>query len=92
MASGPIIKSVEPLHVGQFLFVRVETDNNIVGWGEGGVWGHIEAAATAVTRFAEYLVGKPAFTIEHHWNVMHRFSYFQGLAINAAISGIDIAL
>ncbi|THX75470.1 hypothetical protein D6D04_07367 [Aureobasidium pullulans] len=92
MASGPIIKSVEPLHVGQFLFVRVETDNNIVGWGEGGVWGHIEAAATAVKRFAEYLVGKPAFTIEHHWNVMHRFSYFQGLAINAAISGIDIAL
>ncbi|KAK5064582.1 hypothetical protein LTR84_000415 [Exophiala bonariae] len=92
MPVSPTIKSVVPLHVGQFLFVRIETDDGVVGWGEGGVWGHIEAAATAVTRFAEYLNGKTAFSIEHHWNVMHRFSYFQGLAINAAISGIDIAL
>lgn len=92
MAPSPIISSVSPLHVGQFLFVRIETDNGVVGWGESGVWGHIEAGATAVTRFGEYLVGKQAFAIEHHWNVMHRFSYFQGTAINAAISGIDIAL
>jgi galactonate dehydratase len=92
MSTKPIIKSLVPLHVGQFLFVRIETDGGIVGWGESVVWGHIEAGATAVSRFSEYLVGKPAFDIEHHWNVMHRFSYFQGSAINAAISGIDIAL
>ncbi|KAI8938474.1 hypothetical protein NX059_004366 [Plenodomus lindquistii] len=90
--ANPLIKSVQPLHVGQFLLVRIETDSGVTGWGEAGVWGHIEAGATAVSRFAEYLVGKPAFDIEHHWNVMHRFSYFQGTAINAAISGIDIAL
>ncbi|CAK7221475.1 hypothetical protein SBRCBS47491_004538 [Sporothrix bragantina] len=87
-----IIKSVEALHVGQFLLVKIVTEQGITGWGEAGVWGHIEAAGAAVRRFAEYLVGKPAFCIEHHWNVMHRFSYFQGIAINAAISGIDIAL
>src|ERR1700709_1285609 len=87
-----IIKSVEPLHVGQFMFCRVTTDQGIIGYGEAGIWGHIEAAATCIKRFAEYLVGKSAFDIEHHWNVMHRFSYFQGLAINAAISSIDIAL
>ncbi|KAL2782599.1 enolase C-terminal domain-like protein [Aspergillus keveii] len=92
MSKQQIIASVEPLHVGQFLFVKIVTNHGVVGWGEGGVWGHIEAAATSVKRFAEYLVGKPAFCIEHHWNVMHRFSYFQGLAINAAISAIDIAL
>ncbi|KAH6619050.1 enolase C-terminal domain-like protein [Boeremia exigua] len=92
MTAAPPIKSVTPLHVGQFLFVRIETEDGLVGWGESGVWGHIEAGATAVSRFAEYLVGKSAFDIEHHWNVMHRFSYFQGMAINAAISGIDIAL
>ena len=87
-----IIKSVKPLHVGQFMFVRIETDQGIVGYGEAGIWGHITTAATAISRFGEYLVGKRAFDIEHHWNVMHRFSYFQGLAINAAISAIDIAL
>lgn len=92
MSKQQTIASIEPLHVGQFLFVKIVTNHGVVGWGEGGVWGHIEAAATSVKRFAEYLVGKPAFCIEHHWNVMHRFSYFQGLAINAAISAIDIAL
>ncbi|KAH7384678.1 enolase C-terminal domain-like protein [Pyrenochaeta sp. MPI-SDFR-AT-0127] len=92
MSTKPVIKAVAPLHVGQFLFVRIETDGGVVGWGEAGVWGHIQAGATAVERFAEYLAGRPAFDIEHHWNVMHRFSYFQGMAINAAISGIDIAL
>ena len=86
------IKLVEPLHVGQFMFVRITTDEDITGFGEAGIWGHITAASTAISRFAEYLVGKKAFDIEHHWNVMHRFSYFQGLAINAAISAIDIAL
>lgn len=95
MATPPvdqIIKTIEPLHVGQFMFVRIETNQGIIGYGEAGIWGHIEAAATAIRRFAEYLVGKRAFDIEHHWNVMHRFSYFQGLAINAGISAIDIAL
>lgn len=86
-----IIK-VEPLHVGQFMFVRISTDEDIVGFGEAGTWGHIQAAGACITRFAEYLEGKDPFPIEHHWNVMHRFSYFQGLAENAAISAIDMAL
>jgi galactonate dehydratase len=86
------ITKVEPLHVGQFMYCRIETDEGIVGVGEAGAWGHIEASGAAIRRFAEYLVGKNANEIEHHWNVMHRFSYFQGLAINAAISAIDIAL
>ncbi|KAF4500528.1 2- oxo-3-deoxygalactonate 6-phosphate aldolase [Fusarium agapanthi] len=39
-----IIKSVVPLYVGQFMFVRIETDQGIVGYGEAGNWGHIAAA------------------------------------------------
>jgi galactonate dehydratase len=86
------ITRVTPIHAGQFLFVRIETDTGIHGIGEAGSWGHIEAANAALARFADYLVGKDPSRIEHHWNVMHRFTYFQGLAINAAISAIDIAL
>ncbi|MBC8159345.1 MAG: mandelate racemase/muconate lactonizing enzyme family protein [Alphaproteobacteria bacterium] len=86
------INRVTPIHAGQFLFVRIETDSGIHGIGEGGSWGQIEAAAAAITKFASYLEGQDPFPIERHWNVMHRFSYFQGLAINAAISAIDIAL
>lgn len=86
------ITKVEPLHVGQFMFARIETDAGLVGVGEGGAWGQLEASAAAIARFAEYLVGKDPFAIEHHWNVMHRFGYFQGVAINSGISAIDIAL
>ncbi|HWK71081.1 MAG TPA: mandelate racemase/muconate lactonizing enzyme family protein [Burkholderiaceae bacterium] len=86
-----IIK-VEPLHIGQFMFARISTDEGITGFGEAGTWGHIQAAGACIHRFAEYLEGKDPFPIEHHWNVMHRFSYFQGLAENAAISAIDMAL
>ena len=86
------ITKVTPIHAGQFLFVRIETDAGIHGVGEGGSWGQIEAAKAAIAKFGVYLVGQDPFPIEHHWNVMHRFSYFQGLAVNAAISAIDIAL
>ena len=86
------ITKIEPIHAGQFLLVRIDTDTGIHGVGEGGAWGHIEASVTAVDKLATYLEGKDPLPIEHHWAVMHRFSYFQGHAINAAISAIDIAL
>jgi galactonate dehydratase len=86
------IKSVEPLLIDRFLYVRVETDNGYSGVGESGAWGHLEASAEAVRKFAEYLVGKDPRPIEHHWNVMQRFQHFSGAAINGAISAIDVAL
>lgn len=86
------IESVEPVRVGQFLFVRILAENGELGLGEAGAWGHVPATVAAVETFAEYLVGESAFEIERHWNVMHRFAHFTGAAINAAISAIDIAL
>ena len=47
------IVKVEPLHVGQFMFARIETDAGLVGFGEAGAWGHIEASGAAIRRFAE---------------------------------------
>jgi galactonate dehydratase len=86
------ITKVTPIQAGQFMFVRIETDAGIRGVGEGGSWGQIEAAMAAAAKFATYLEGKDPFPIEHHWAMMHRYSYFQGMAVNAAISAIDIAL
>jgi galactonate dehydratase len=86
------IASVEALHVGQFLYARIRTEAGLTGYGEAGSWGHIEAAKAALEKFGKYLVGKDANQIEHHWNVMQRFSHFRGTAINAAVSAIDIAL
>ena len=86
------IVKVDPLFVDRFLFVRVETDGGIVGFGESGAWGHLEASGEAIRKFGEYLVGKDPRRIEHHWNVMQRFQHFTGAAISGAVSAIDVAL
>ncbi|UTW52410.1 galactonate dehydratase [bacterium SCSIO 12827] len=86
------ITKITPKLISKYLFVEIETDAGITGLGECGSWGQLEAAQTAVEKFADYLIGKDPGPIEHHWNVMHRFSHFRGAAICGAISAIDIAL
>jgi galactonate dehydratase len=86
------ITRVSPVRAGQFLFARIETDAGLHGIGEAGCWGALEAAEAAIAKFAGYLEGRDPGPIEHHWNVLHRDAYYQGAAINAAISAIDIAL
>ncbi len=86
------ITRIQSYMVSKFLFVEVETDAGFTGLGECGSWGQLEAAQTAIEKFADYLVGKDPTAIEHHWNIMHRFSHFRGAAICGAISAIDIAL
>ena len=86
------ITRVEPLLVDRFLYVRVHTDAGIVGLGESGTWGQLEASAAAIVKYGDYLIGKDPFPIEHHWNVMLRANHFTGAAITGAVSAIDIAL
>ncbi|HEX3995425.1 MAG TPA: D-galactonate dehydratase, partial [Acetobacteraceae bacterium] len=86
------ITKVEPLLLDRFLYVRVQTDSGIVGIGESGTWGQLEASAAAIAKYGDYLVGKDPFPIEHHWNVMLRANHFTGGAITGAVSAIDIAL
>ncbi|MBI4310314.1 MAG: galactonate dehydratase [Chloroflexi bacterium] len=80
------------MFVDRYLFVQVHTDEGIVGLGESGTWGFLEASAAAVEKFGRYLVGKDPLRIEHHWQTMYRSSHFRGAAIMGAISAIDIAL
>ena len=87
------ITSVETYPVDRYLFVKVHTDEGIVGYGEAGAWGHMEATEAAIRlKFAPYLVGKDPLLIEHHWQTMYRTGHFRGAAIMAGISAIDIAL
>ena len=47
-----------------YLFVQVYTDAGIVGLGEAGNWGYLQATAAAIEKFADYLIGKDPFRIE----------------------------
>ena len=84
------ITSVETLPIDRYLFVQVHTDEGIVGLGEAGTWGFLEAAEQVVNKFAKYLVGEDPLRIEHHWQYMYRSTHFRGAAIMGAISALDI--
>src|SRR5918999_2726765 len=86
------ITRVEPIQVDRYMFVQVHTDAGIVGLGESGAWGYLEASEAVVRKFAHYLVGEDPLRIEHHWQYMYRSSHFRGAGIMGALSAIDIAL
>ena len=77
----------------RWLFLKVETDEGIVGWGEPVVEGRALTVQAAVHELQDYLIGKDPFLIEDHWNVMYRGGFYRGGAVHmSAISGIDQAL
>ena len=77
----------------RWLFLKIETDEGIVGWGEPVIEGRALTVQTAVGELMEYLIGKDPMNIEDHWNVMYRSGFYRGGPIlMSAIAGIDQAL
>lgn len=94
------ITKVEPVLLtgirayGPWLFVRVETADGFVGWGEGTNFPGVQPIAVAIRNLSSVVVGESAWDIEKLWNKMYRFLYYNGMGgvVMAAISAIDIAL
>ncbi|WP_414499627.1 mandelate racemase/muconate lactonizing enzyme family protein [Zymobacter sp. IVIA_12111.31 C1] len=76
----------------RYMFVEVDTDEGLVGIGESGTWGFLEASAGAINTLRTYLIGQDPLRIEHHWQYMYRCWHFRSAAIMGAISAVDIAL
>lgn len=77
----------------RWLFLRMETDSGIVGWGEPIVEGRAHTVKAAVEEMSEYLIGKDPLRIEDHWQVLYRGGFYRGGPIlTSAISGIEQAL
>ena len=77
----------------RWLFLKMETDEGITGWGEPIVEGRADTVRTAVEEFKDYLIGKNPMIIEDHWQVMYRGGFYRGgPEVMSAISGIDQAL
>lgn len=77
----------------RWLFLKIETDEGITGWGEPVIEGKAATVKTAVEELMESLIGKNPMHIEDHWNVMYRSGFYRGGPIlMSAIAGIDQAL
>lgn len=88
------IRSLELFKVPpRWLFLKIETDCGITGWGEPVIEGKAETVAAAVEEMREYLIGKDARHIEDIWQTLYRGAFYRGGPIlSSAISGIDQAL
>ena len=77
----------------RWLFLKIETDAGLVGWGEPVIEGKAATVAAAVAELMENLIGKNPLNIEDHWQVMYRGGFYRGGPIlMSAIAGIDQAL
>ena len=78
----------------RWLFLRVETDTGLVGWGEPVVEGRAHTVRAAVEELMDaYLVGEDPLPVEDHWQTMYRGGFYRGgPVLMSAIAGIDQAL
>ncbi|WP_223594439.1 galactonate dehydratase [Neobacillus bataviensis] len=77
----------------RWLFLKIETDEGVTGWGEPVIEGKAATVKAAVHELMENLISKDPLRIEDHWNVMYRSGFYRGGPIlMSAISGIDQAL
>ena len=76
-----------------YVFVKIETNDGVVGWGEGTLEGKANAVIACVGDFKEFLIGADPMLVEHHWQSMYVHSFYRaGPVMGSAISGIDQAL
>jgi len=81
--------SVKP----RWLFLAIDTDEGIVGWGEPVIEGRAASVAAAVEELSSYLIGKDPLRINDHWQTLYRGGFYRGGPIlMSAIAGIDQAL
>ncbi|MEZ3436268.1 MAG: galactonate dehydratase [Lachnospiraceae bacterium] len=88
------VKAVETFQVKpRWLFVKIETDEGITGWGEAVLEGKGTVVEEAVKVFGREIIGKNPMDIEHIFHLLYRGSFYRGGAILvSAISGIEQAL
>ncbi|MEG6569804.1 galactonate dehydratase [Thermoanaerobacterium thermosaccharolyticum] len=76
----------------RWIFLKIETDEGISGWGELISGTKTETVVAGAYEIGEYIIGRDPRQIEDIWQVLYR-SFFRGGPINMTIlSGIEMAL
>ncbi len=88
------ITRLETIHVRpRWLFLKVHTDEGLVGLGEPVVEGRARTVEAAVHEIGRYLIGQDPRKIEHHWQAIYRGQFYRGgPVLVSALSGIEQAL
>ena len=77
----------------RWLFLKITTDEGIVGWGEPVIEGRARTVETAVHELSDCLIGRDPASINDLWQTLYRGGFYRGGPIlMSAIAGIDQAL
>ncbi len=77
----------------RWVFLKIETDEGITGWGEPILESRPDTSIAAVKEFEPFLIGEDPTRIEHLFQRMYRGVFYRGDSIlMSAISGIEQAL
>jgi len=77
----------------RWLFLAIDTDEGITGWGEPVLEGKAHTVAAAVKEMSSDLIGRDPRQINDIWQVLYRGGFYRGGPIlMSAIAGIDQAL
>jgi galactonate dehydratase len=77
----------------RWLFVRVETEDGAVGWGEASLEGWAEAVDGAFEALRDRFIGHDARRIEDIWQVAFRGGFYRGgPVLMSALAGLEQAL
>lgn len=77
----------------RWMFLKIETDEGVCGWGEPVIEGRTRSVEAAVHELGEALIGQDPARINDLWQVMYRGGFYRGGPIlMSAIAGFDQAL
>src|SRR5271167_230398 len=59
--------SLTPTSDRPYVFVKLETNQGLIGWGEGTLEGKASAVMACVNDFKDFLMGADPMQVEHIW-------------------------
>src|SRR5215210_453281 len=93
---GPDMKigRIDTFHVPpRWMFVRIESGDGAVGWGEASLEGHAEAVDGAFEALRDRFLGHDPRRIEDIWQIAYRGGFYRGgPVLMSALAGLEQAL
>src|SRR5437773_2690652 len=82
------------MQYGNYVLVKITTDEGAYGWGDGSLAGRELAVATLLEdHLAGQLIGRDPLDTEDIWQMLSRGAYWRGGPVFAsAVAGVDLAL
>lgn len=85
------IERLETILVGErHLFLKVYTDEGLVGLGESGLWGAREGVVGTLNRMAPVLIGQDVERIHYIKDKLYTKHQFKGMNVMSAIAAVDL--